>query len=48
MSKRKRRHLTPEFKARIACEAMAETKTIQTIAQENDIAPTQVSAFKKE
>ena len=48
MSKRKRRHLTPEFKARIALDALQEAKTILLIAQENDIVPTQVSAFKKE
>lgn len=46
--KRKRRHLTADFKARIAKEALKEGKTIQQIAQENDIAPTQVSAWKKE
>lgn len=46
--KRKRRHLTSEFKARIAKEALKEEKTIQQIAQDNDIAPTQVSAWKKE
>lgn len=46
--KRKRRHLTPEFKARVAKEAIKEEKTIQQIAQEYDIAPTQVSAWKKE
>jgi len=48
MSKRKRRHLSPEFKARVAKEALQELKTIQQIAQDNDIAPTQVSAWKKE
>lgn len=46
--KRKRRHLSPEFKSRIAKEALKEEKTIQQIARENDIAPTQVSAWKKE
>jgi len=46
--KRKRRHLTAEFKARVAIEALKEEKTIQQIAQDNDIAPTQVSAWKKE
>ncbi len=34
--KRKRRHLTPEF------------KTINEIAQANELAPTQVSQWKKE
>ena len=48
MSKRKRRHLSAEFKARIAREAMENQKTIQEIAKDNDIAPTQVSAWKKE
>lgn len=46
--KRKRRHLTAEFKARVATEALREEKSIQQIAQENDIAPTQVSTWKKE
>ena len=46
--KRKRRHLTAEFKARVAKEALKEEKSIQQIAQENEIAPSQVSAWKKE
>ena len=46
--KRKRRHLTAEFKARVAKKALKEQKSIQEIATENDIAPTQVSAWKKE
>jgi transposase-like protein len=45
---RKRRHLTAEFKARVAAEALKGEKTIQQIAQENDIAPTQVSTWKKD
>ncbi len=48
MSKRKRRHLSAEFKARVALEALKEEKTIQQIAKENEIAPSQVSAWKKE
>ena len=48
MSKRKRRHLSAEFKARVAREALENQKTIQQIAKDNDIAPTQVSAWKKE
>ena len=48
MSKRKRRHLSAEFKTRIAKEALEKEKTIQQIAQENDIAPAQVSSLKKE
>ena len=46
--KRKRRHLTPEFKARIAKEALLGVKTIQEIARINEIAPSQVSAWKRE
>ncbi|XMO73509.1 transposase [Roseibacillus persicicus] len=46
--KRKRRHLSAEFKARVAKEALREEKSIQDIAQENEIAPSQVSAWKKE
>lgn len=46
--KRKRRHLSAEFKARVAKEALKEEKSIQQIAQENEIAPSQVSAWKKE
>jgi transposase len=46
--KRKRRHLTAEFKARVAAEALKGEKSILQIAQENDIAPTQVSTWKKE
>ena len=46
--KRKRRHLSAEFKARIAKEALREETSIQQIAQDNDIAPSQVSAWKKE
>jgi transposase-like protein len=46
--KRKRRHLTAEFKARVALEALKEEKTIQQIAIDEDVAPAQVSAWKKE
>ena len=46
--KRKRRHLTAEFKARIAADAFKGEKSIQQIARENDIAPSQVSTRKKD
>ncbi len=46
--KRKRKHLTAEFKARVAAEALKGEKSILQIAQENDIAPTQVSTWKNE
>ena len=46
--KRKRRHLTAELKARVAAEALKGEMTIQQIAHENDIAPSQVSTWKKD
>ncbi len=46
--KRKRRYLSAEFKARVAKEALIGEKNIQDIAQENEIAPSQMSAWKKE
>lgn len=46
--KRKRRHLSEEFKARVAKEALKEEKSILQIAQDNEIAPSQVSTWKKE
>lgn len=41
--KRKRRHLTAEFKARVALEALKGEKTAAEIARENEIAPAQIS-----
>ncbi len=46
--KRKRRHLTAEFKARIALEALKGVKSAAEIAQENEIAPAQISEWKRE
>ena len=43
----KRRYLTTEFKARVAKEALKEEQTIQQIAKDNDIAPTQVSELEE-
>jgi len=37
-----------QFKARVALEALKGIRTLNDIAQENDIAPAQVSAWKKE
>jgi transposase/putative transposase len=45
--KSKRRRHDPEFKARVALEALKGIKTIQQIAKENDIHPVQVSEWKK-
>jgi transposase len=45
--KAKRRRHDPEFKARVALEALKGIKTIQQIAKDYDIHPVQVSEWKK-
>jgi len=45
--KGKRRRHEPEFKARVAIEALKGIKTVQQIAKEFDIHPVQVSEWKK-
>jgi transposase-like protein len=45
--KGKRRRHEPEFKARVALEAIKGVKTIQQIAKEYDVHPVQVSEWKK-
>jgi len=45
--KAKRRRHEPEFKARVALEALKGIKTIQEIAKEYQIHPVQVSDWKK-
>jgi transposase/putative transposase len=45
--KGKRRRHDPEFKARVALEALKGVKTIQQIAKEYEIHPVQVSEWKK-
>ena len=45
--KGKRRRHDPEFKARVALEALKGVKTIQQIAKDFDIHPVQVSDWKK-
>jgi len=46
MKKTRRRH-DPEFKARVALEALKGDKTIQQIAAQYNIHPVQVSDWKK-
>ena len=46
MKKKRRRH-DPEFKARVALEALKGSRTIQEIALEFAIHPVQVSEWKK-
>ncbi len=45
---KKRRSYTPEFKFRIALEALKGMKTIAQIAQEHQVHPNQVRAWKKQ
>ena len=44
----KRRTHSPEFKARVALEALKGIKPVHQIASENEIHPVQVSQWKKE
>lgn len=46
MKSQRRRH-DPEFKAKVALEALKGIKTIQQIAKEYEIHPVQVSDWKK-
>jgi transposase len=48
MTKRKRRTHSPEFKSRVALEALKGIKPIDEIAADNEIHPVQVSQWKKE
>ena len=45
--KAKRRRHDPEFKARVALEAIKGIKTIQQIAKDYEVHPVQVSDWKK-
>jgi transposase len=45
--KAKRKRHDPEFKARVAMEAIKGQKTVQQIAHEYDVHPVQVSEWKK-
>ncbi len=44
----KRRRFTPDFKARVALEALRGDKTIQEIAARHKVHPNQVSAWKRQ
>ena len=47
MKKQRRKH-SPEFKSRVALEAIKGIKTVSQIAQEYEIHPVMVSNWKKE
>ena len=44
----KRRKFTPEFKAKVALEALRGDRTIQEIATKHQVHPNQVSAWKRQ
>jgi putative transposase len=48
MMAKKRRSYTPEFKFRIALDALKGMKTIAQIGQEHQVHPNQVRAWKKQ
>ena len=45
--KAKRKRHDPQYKARVGLEALKGVKTVQQIAKEYDVHPTQVSEWKK-
>ena len=45
---RKRRLFTPEFKARVALEALRERDSVQTIARRHELHPNQVNTWKRQ
>lgn len=46
--KGKRKRHSAQFKAKVAMEALKGLKTVQQIAKENDVHPTQVSQWKQQ
>ena len=48
MMARKRRRFTPEFKARVALEALQERDSVQAIAARYELHANQVSAWKRQ
>lgn len=48
MSEKKRKNFSSQFKAKVALEAIRGVKTVNGIAQEFGVHPTQVGLWKKE
>jgi len=48
MSKRTRRNFSPEFKAKVAIEALREQHTLSELAAKYNIHPNQISEWKKQ
>ena len=47
-AKRQRRRLTPEFKAKVAIEALKERQSLAELARQFKVLPNQISAWKKQ
>ena len=47
-AKRQRRRLTPEFKAKVALEALKERQSLADLAKQFKLHPNQISAWKKQ
>jgi transposase-like protein len=43
-----RRKFTPEFKLKVAVEALAEQKSLSMLAKKHNLAPAQISNWKQE
>ena len=48
MSKTSRRKFTAEFKSKVCIEALKEQQTIESLAKQYDLHPTQINSWKKE
>jgi len=48
MSEKKRKNFTSQHKAKVALDAIRGTKTLNEIAQEYTVHPTQISEWKRE
>jgi len=46
--KRKRRHFSPSFKTKVVLEALKERQTINQLAEQYELHPNQITAWKKE
>ena len=48
MSRRKRRTITADFKAKVVLEALKERNTLAELAQKYELQPMQISKWKRE